>query len=687
MRTYRSFAAVLLLAPVGLSQLTDLQPGRNFPTAAIQFGTTGRSENIDVADIDNDGDLDVGIANGGDGAAQPNDIHINNGNLQAGTEGTFTNESAMRFVGAPDDTSRDIEFADFDGDADLDIYISNRGSTVNGGEVSRAYVNQGGFELGTTGFYRENTGSFWGNLVSVPLADEAGVQDGMGPFRDFSCDCDFADIDDDGDLDLFHSSYGPNIAGNRDSRIFLNDGSGRFNEMWPWMAAGGDIQLHTLDIDLADFDGDYDLDVFASSRNSQARVWLNQLDLDTGSWASDPFIDVTQTSLLDTGSALSGSANYEAEFADVDGDGDFDVWVKNYTGVADDILENDGSAHFTKTSWITGDPTVDENEIDFIDFDSDGDLDAFLANFSGTNWIYQNGAAQGTMMMPRAGTAGSGGDETPTTSNGGTTLDGEVGDIDGDGDPDILLANDNNQPNRLWVNALGTPDTHAPTFQQITVQADKVDGSDTVIRAQVRDNSPYYIIDYYLGQLFYTVDGANETCIAMFAQRGQQFRAVIPGAINGTIAYRVEVTDDAGNTGVSGTTTYVQSSSGTPLWENLGCGTKGFQGFIPYLQMSGSQTGGNLVSFALTDARPSSLALTWLSFASTPFNAIGGTIYAAPLTTQVAFTTTSGGTRHVTTTWPAGLPPGVDHYWQVLVADVNSPHGLTMSNAVHGLTP
>ncbi len=687
MRMLAPLVASLLLTPLCVGQLTDIQPGRNFTNAVVAFGTSGRSENIDVGDIDNDGDYDVGVANGGDGAVQLNEIYVNNGNAQGGVQGVFENGTPTRFAGLPADTSRDIEFADFDGDSDLDVYISNRGNTVNNGEVSRAHVNQGGFQGGSIGFFSEGTDAFWGNLISVPLAEEDGVQDGQGPFRDFSCDCDFADIDDDGDLDLFHSSYGPNISGNRDSRIFLNDGMGQFDEMWPWMAAGGDIQLHTLDIDMADFDGDFDLDVFASSRNSQARVWINQLDLASGTWPGDAFVDVTQTALVDTGAGLSGGANYEAEFADVDGDGDFDVWAKNYNGVADDILENDGSATFTRTTWITGDPNNDENEIDFIDYDSDGDLDAFLANFSGTNWIYQNGSAQGSMVMPRTGTAGANWNETPSANNSGTTLDGEVADVDGDGDPDLMLANDGNQPNRLWINELGTPDTHAPTFHQVTVQGTKTDGSDTVIRAQVRDNAPYYIVDYYSANLLYTVNGGVEVCVQMFSQHGQQFRGVIPGGVNGAISYRVEATDDAGNTGVSASVNYLQASSGAPLWENLGSGTVGLNGFVPYLAMGGPQVGGSEVTFSLTDARPNALALTWLAFTSSPFNAIGGTVFAAPFANQIAITTTAGGLRQVSSTWPGGLPAGVDHYWQVFVADDTSIHGITMSNAVHGVTP
>jgi hypothetical protein len=683
MKIFLSLVALTTLAAPGLAQISDIQPGRNFPTATTTFGT-GRSENVDVGDIDNDGDLDVGIANGGDGAVQDNAIFVNMGNLQGGTEGEFVDESAIRFNGAPQDTSRDIEFADFDSDGDLDIYISNRGNTINNGEVSRSFLNDGGAQLGAIGNYVENTDSFWGNLVSVPLSDEVAPQDGQGAFRDFSCDCDFADLDADGDLDLFHSSYGPNINGAKDSLIFLNDGAGQFNELSPWVNAGADITLHTLDIDLADFDGDMDIDVFASSRGSQARVYRNNFV--QNDWAGDPFTDMTQTSLIDVGSLNSGS-NYEAEFGDLDGDGDFDIWGKNWVGVADRIMINDGNLVFTQNNTlISGDPNTDENEVDFLDFDGDGDMDVFMANFSGTNSLYQGGVNQGVAVYNRTGTAGASWNETPNIGNGGTTLDGECADMDGDGDPDILLANDGNQPNVIWFNVLGIPDTHAPTFLQWTDQADKADESDTVVIVQLRDNNNYYNIDYYKVELLYSVDGGTEACVQMFAMRGQQFRGVIPGGVDGSIAYRIRATDDAGNTSVSATRTYVQTSSGSPLWEVLGSGTPGTDGRSPSLTLTGTQVAGQNVTLQLTDAKREAFALLWVSLTPTFVNAAGGTLYAFPADVSLIFNTGEASGLWAQLPW-GGAPVGTEHYWQCIVQDPGSIHGLTLSNGVHGVQP
>jgi len=681
-------AVVVLWLGSGLAQaqLSDLQPGRNFPTAVLAFGS-GRSESIDIGDVDNDGDFDVGVGNGGDGSAQQNRLFINQGNLQAGLAGTFTDETATRFAGVTVDTSRDVEFVDVDDDHDLDVYVTNRGSNTVG-EVSRNYTNLGGRQFGTIGFFSETTDSFWGQLVSVPASDEVPPVDSHGPWRSWACDCDFGDLDDDGDLDLFHSTYGPGINGTTDHHVFLNSGMGVFDELWPWAnTPTADIKTEALNIDLADLDGDYDLDVFNSSRTSQARLFRN--DLGPAGWGGSPFVDVTATA-FPAGSLLIGSSNYDSEFADLDGDGDFDVWCVNYANFNERILRNDGNLVFgSQPSWIGFDANVDDHEVDFLDYDSDGDLDAFAANFSGTNSIYQSGLADGGApnLYTRCG-QGTASLEAPASNNGGTSLDGECADLDGDGDQDILIGNDAGQGNRLWLNVLGVPDTHAPAVLQFTQQGDKADGSDTVIHAQVRDNAAHYVIDTYLAFLVYTVDGgSDENAVRMSAQGGQQFRGVIPGGVDGLVAYHIEVMDDAGNTGASGVVSYVQTSSGAPLWEVLGQGTPGFDGRRPELELRGTQLAGALTEFLVQQARPSSLALAWLSFASTPLNAIGGVVYAAPFNAQVPFATDTGGTFYASLPWPAGMPVGIDHTWQVFVADAATVHGITMSNAVHGVTP
>jgi hypothetical protein len=680
----------LSLSASGAAQLADLQPGRNFPTSVTTFGA-GRSENVDVGDVDGDGDLDVIIANGGDGSNQPNRIFINQGGLQGSTLGTFVDETATRFLGVPDDRSRDIEFVDIDNDGDLDVHVSNRGSVFEDGQPCRFYTNGGGLQGGTIGVFVETTNDNYGALVDVPTIQQVLGGD-VGPFRDFACDCDFADLDDDGDTDMFHSTYGPNINGTYPSRIFLNDGTGVFDELWPWADAAADVKTHTLDLDLVDFDGDFDIDIVMSSRDSQARIFMNNL---VHPLSGSAFQDITQTALIATNAVLIGNNNYECEIGDADGDGDFDIWMLNYNNNVDRILRNDGFTpgvgfSFTQmNAWIKGDPSVDEQEGDFLDYDNDGDLDLFVANFSGTNLIYQSSLAQGLDpnvdgLIHRAGTGLAPALELPVSGNGGTSLDADCADMDNDGDPDIVLVNDANRQNRYYQNVLGVPDTHAPTFHGLTMQGDKATGTATVIHAQIRDNASYYVTNFYDTQLIYTVDGGAPTNVAMFAQGGMQFRGVIPD-LPGIIAYHVECTDLAGNTGVSSTEVFL--AGGGNAWSDLGSGLAGVTG-IPSLVGSGSLLPGSSGALTLSNAAPSAAALLFVSFANTPTPFKGGTLLTVPVFLSVGVTTNIGGGFVLPwASWPAGLSPGTSIYFQYGIADAAAPVGVSLSNAAKGVTP
>jgi hypothetical protein len=675
-------------------QIADLQDGRNFADGVNAFGA-GRTTNIDAGDLDNDGDYDLVVANGGDGSAQQNRIYLNSGGVQGGVQGDFTDDTDTRFAGMVVDTSRDVEFADWDGDWDLDLIFANRGSTVNGGEPTRAYLNQGGQQLGSVGFFSEDTNGFWGSLISVP-ADKQVLGGNAGPFRDYSCDCDFGDLDLDGDVDLFHSSYGPNLNGAIESRIFLNDGTGRFDERWPWADPAADVKLHTWDIDLADLDGDFDLDVFATSRDSQSRVYRNDLDLASGTWPSHSFTDITQAALIDTGAAQLSSDTYEGNIADLDGDGDFDVWATNYDGLRDVMLLNQGDGTFLKSlDLIKGDPNMDEQEADMMDFDGDGDLDVYMANFSGTNRLYQSALADGEPfltvgLMHRTGFGGSGGlapwPEMPANGNGGISMDAECVDTDGDGDPDVILANDLNSQNKFYENVLGIPDTHAPTLNLMTVQGDKADGSDTPIRAQLLDNAPYYVVFGYRVDLVWSVDGGLENRVPMTSQWGWSFQASIPGGVDGTVTYRVQGADDAGNAFVSGDVTYEQTSSGDVLLLPVGEGTDGVGG-IPTLTLYGTFTGGSDVDLTLCDAAPGALCLLLFSTSSTPLPFKGGLLHTVPVDAEVFLTTDSGGVLWLDATWPGGIPAGAQLWQQLAVADASATGGASLSNAVLLTTP
>ncbi|HUC33366.1 MAG TPA: VCBS repeat-containing protein, partial [Ilumatobacteraceae bacterium] len=648
----------------------------------------GLSAEVDSGDVDLDGDLDVAVADGDEGIPKVPRLFINDGTA------TFTDETATRFAGFPTMNARDIEFFDAENDGDLDVYLASTSpGSFSAGKVSRFFLNLGGAQLGALGYYAESTDSSWGALVAVPSTAQLCGGCNAGPFRDFSCDCDFGDLDDDGDSDLFFGSYGPGIDGSRDSRVFLNDGAGVFNELWPWAHPAADTKMHAVELDLADFDGDFDLDVVVASRNSQSRVFLNNRFMPIG---EPPFTDITGHALLGTGAFQTGQNAYETEFGDADGDGDFDVWMTNYNNNTDRLLRNNGPGpggfDFTQENpWIKGDPITDEEEADFGDYDDDGDLDVFVANFSGTNFMYQSSLAQGldpetqglyhrngvaTGLAPQP--------ELPSNFNGGSSYDGEWADLDGDGDLDILLINNFNQGNWLFRNVLGVPDTHAPGFATVTVQGDKPNGTDTVIHASVRDNAPLQSHRYYGATLVYTVDGVGAQGVAMLAQGGQQYRGEIPAQIDASIEYHVEVTDLAGNIGVSDTHSFTQGTRGA--WTDLGSGLAGVAG-IPSLVGTGPLTAGSAGSLTLSNAAPSSVCALFVSLSSAPAPFKCGTLVPVPVALQLTLVTNGSGALPLAWgAWPSGLS-GASLYFQYAIADGAAVCGTSLSNALRADVP
>lgn len=237
-------------------------------------------------DYDNDGLLDIYCANYGVGAR--NVLYRNNG------DGTFSDVTDKAGVGDPSWSWMAV-WADVDNDGYADLYVVNGRYPV--GEPNRLYLNQG-------------DGTF------TDVSREAGVADanwGLGAA--------FGDVDNDGDLDLFLSNYvGPN-------RLLINDGSGKFSdasekldappEGWGKGPAFGDID-HDGDLDL--YEGDCKL--------------ANQLYINDGKGGFANVAD-EQPQLKCETVRTKGTA-----FADVDNDGDLDLYVVNW-GAPNKLYKND----------------------------------------------------------------------------------------------------------------------------------------------------------------------------------------------------------------------------------------------------------------------------------------------------------------------------------------------------------
>jgi len=575
LQLWKSSAALL-----GLVALAGSASAQQLPRNTTDIpNNTGYTENVDFADIDLDGDWDAALAEGGDNGNDQNNLWLNQGFLQAGTVGIFTDVTAARFP-AVLDQSRDIEFVDFDSDGDHDIYVSNTSQLSNQG--NKWWTNMGGAQGGTLGFYSDQTAARWSGLGGAG-SSIAPTQLIAGSFIDFSCDCDFADMDNDGDLDLAHSSYGGAFGGNVPTRLFLNNGSGVFVEFNPsgfqlpgqTIAAGNpglwcqgtqaanttnatgvncDIASSALDLDYGDIDGDFDMDILHGARQEVPRMFQNRFAENGGVLA---YRDVSGTAF--PAGYSTGNGHYEQEMGDQDGDGDIDIYGLNWLaafGFDDIVLKNNGAGVFGSQVTLSG-SNADDNEGDYFDYDNDGDLDLFIANFAGQEKVYRNGGT-GTYTLQSTGTV------VPSDST--TTLDADCADVDNDGDVDVFVANDANQVEWYLKNTTTANDTFAPTIPRLEQAPNRAAGAaPTVVRFWSNDNQAYYVQAYYTARVDVSVNGGPVTSYSAKTQWGQQFRVEIPGALVGTITYQAFVTDRDGNTGSSAVKTYTATGAASPM--------------------------------------------------------------------------------------------------------------------------
>ncbi len=130
---------------------------------------------------------------------------------------------------------------------------------------------------------------------------------------------------------------------------------------------------------------------------------------------------------------------------------------------------------------------------------------------------------------------------------------------------------------------------------------------------------------------------------------------------------------------------HLQYGAAYDTWTDLGGGTTGING-QPTLSGTGTLVGGTSASVDLANAPSNALLLAWISFAPTPFSALGGTIHAHPTANQLFFLADGSGDFSGSTTWPLGLSPGTQVWFQFLVQDGSVPAGITLSNGLLATT-
>jgi len=289
-------------------------------------------------DCDNDGDLDVFVANGPD---QANRLYLNNG------DGTFAPMTEGDIVAEVDD-SRASSWVDYDNDGKLDLFVAN---------------------VGFNSLFR-NTGVSFTKITDAAIATASNDANG-------AC---WGDYNNDGYADLFVA-----LPDNQNNRLYTNNGDGTFSPV-----SGGIIVNdggNSCGGSWGDYDNDGDLDLFVPNMSDQDNLLYNNQGDGT-------FIKITSGEIVNDGGCSYGSA-----WGDYDNDGDLDLFVSNTTeGVSsgqDFLYQNNGDGTFTKvTQCEIVDAIEDSYGTAWADYDRDGDLDLFVARTAGTgeadNGFYRN---------------------------------------------------------------------------------------------------------------------------------------------------------------------------------------------------------------------------------------------------------------------------------------------------------
>ena len=130
---------------------------------------------------------------------------------------------------------------------------------------------------------------------------------------------------------------------------------------------------------------------------------------------------------------------------------------------------------------------------------------------------------------------------------------------------------------------------------------------------------------------------------------------------------------------------YRLTVNGTP-WSNLGFGLGGVT--LPRLDATGTLAAGSAGSLVLTDTPTFMPSILFVSFVGVGAPFKGGTLVPVPFALMVSLSTGSLG--KITVGWssfPGGVPPGTNLYFQYAIQDGFAVAGVALSNAVRGTTP
>jgi hypothetical protein len=420
---------------------------------------------VALFDYDNDGDLDVFLVQGGSlpgsGTRGPGSGTRDSGFEVPGSGGRlFRNDLAIN------DGTRTLRFTDVTSQSG--IVTSGYGMGVAAGD----FDNDGWVDLYLTKFdaanqlLRNNGDGTFSDVSKASGTDE----------RSWSVSASFVDVNRDGWLDLYVGNYiryslesntpcfgtsgaldycMPQAYQPLQDRLYMNRGDGTFADS---SVKSGITREYgpALGVSTADFNGDGWMDVYVANDGRENQLWINKHD------------GTFENAALLAGVALPVSGKAEASMGvdagDFDDDGDEDLFVTELTSEGSNLYVNDGTGVFDDRSTPSGlsAPSVPFTGFGtaWFDFDNDGHLD--LLSVNGTVQIIET-LRQAKDPLPLHQrkllfhSLGGGRFEEVGERAGEVFKLSEVGrgaafgDVDNDGDVDVLIGN-NNGPTRLLIN-------------------------------------------------------------------------------------------------------------------------------------------------------------------------------------------------------------------------------------------